>query len=113
MDIGFTDDDLFGCSSLHIRGNRQPPAGGDEYTISGSTGSSTVRVGDGENSITMGGAGNIVSVWGGDNWIVAGTGSVGNQHVTILGVDGTDTATPIDPNDSEDGSVPLQARQTT
>ena len=110
--IGFADDNHFGyTSAVTFAGTGNLLTGGDEdYTIGGSTGSSTVRVGDGENSITMGGAGNNVSVWGGDNWIVAGTGSVGNQHVTILGVDGTDTATPMP--DAEDGSVPL-ARQTT
>ena len=107
--IGFTDDDLFGwSSSVTFAGTGNLLSGGDEdYTVSGSTGSSTVRVGDGENSITMAGAGNTVSVWGGDNWIVAGTGSAGNQHVTILGLDGTGLPTPTDPDGPDDAPVPL------
>ncbi len=75
--------------------------------VSGSTGSSTVHVGDGENTITMGGANNTVSVWGGDNWIAAGGGG---SKVTILGLDGTGAATPTDPDPGlfgDDGPVPL------
>ena len=107
--IGFADDDHFGwSSSVTFAGTGNLLGGGDEdYTVSGSTGGSTVKVGDGENSIMMGGAGNTVSVWGGDNWIVAGTGSVGNQHVTILGLDGTGLPTPTDPDGPDDAPVPL------
>lgn len=106
--IGFKDDDHFGfTSTVNFAGAGNLLVGGDEnFTVSGSTGSSTVHVGDGENSITMGGAGNTVSVWGGDNTINAGGGG---SHVTILGLDGTGAATPTDsdapPND--DGPVPL------
>jgi hypothetical protein len=105
--IGFADDNHFGfTSTVTFAGTGNLLNGGDEdYTVSGSTGSSTVHVGDGENSITLGGSSNTVSVWGGDNTIVAGTGPVGNQHVTILGVDGLNTPTP-EP-DADDAPVPL------
>ena len=107
--IGSTDDDLFGRSStVTFSGIGNLLNGGDEnYTVSGSTGSSTVHVGDGENSITMGGANNIISVWGGDNSINAGGGG---SHVTILGLDGTGAATPTDPDPGvfgDDAPVPL------
>ena len=64
-------------------------------------------MGDGENTITMGGANNTVSVWGGSNWIAAGGGG---SKVTILGLDGTGAATPTDPDPGlfgDDGRVPL------
>jgi hypothetical protein len=104
LTIGHTDDNWFGfTSTVTFAGMGNLLNGGDEnFTVSGSTGSSTVHVGDGENSITLGGAGNTVSVWGGDNFINAGGGG---SHVTILGVDGTDTATPMP--DADDAPVPL------
>jgi len=107
--IGSSDDDLFGWSStVTFSGTGNTLVGGDEnFSVSGSTGSSTVHVGDGENTISMGGAGNTVSVWGGDNWIDAGGGG---SHVTILGLDGTGAATPTDPDGGalgDDGPVPL------
>ena len=52
----------------------------------------------------MGGAGNTVSVWGGDNMIDAGGGG---SHVTILGLDGTGIPTPTDPDGPDDAPVPL------
>jgi hypothetical protein len=104
--IGSKDDDLFGWSStVTFSGTGNTLNGGDEnFTVSGSIGSSTVHVGDGENSITMGGAGNTVSVWGGDNMINAGGGF---SHVTILGLDGTGAAIPTDPDGPDDAPVPL------
>ena len=59
--IGSTDDDLFGNkSTVTFSGTGNLLVGGDEnFTVSGSTGSSTVEVGDGTNIITMGGANNI------------------------------------------------------
>ena len=106
--IGSKDDDLFGwSSSVTFSGTGNTLTGGDEnFTVSGSVGSSTVHVGDGENSITLGGAGNTVSVWGGDNFINAGGGG---SHVTILGLDGTGAATPTDSDapPGDDAPVPL------
>jgi hypothetical protein len=106
--IGFTDDELFGWSStVTFEGTGNLLNGGDEnFAVTGSIGSTTVHVGDGENSITLSGSGNTVSVWGGDNTIVAGTGPVGDQHVTILGVGGKNTPTP-EPDLPSDAPVPL------
>jgi hypothetical protein len=102
--VGETDDNHFGYSTMvAFSGTGNLLTGGDEnYTVSGSTGSTTVHVGDGNNLIWLGGADNTVSVWGGDNTIVAGGGS---SSVKILGVDGTDTATPMP--DADDAPVPL------
>jgi hypothetical protein len=100
------DDDLFTWpSTVNFSGTGNTLFGGDEnFMVSGSTGFSTVHVGDGENNISMGGSHNIVSVWGGDNQIDAGGGA---STVTILGLDGTGAATPTDPDGPDDGLVPL------
>ena len=108
VSVGHADDDHFGYSTtVNFAGTGNLLNGGDEnFTVSGSTGSSAVHVGDGENSITMGGTGNTVSVWGGDNTINAGGGG---SHVTILGLDGTGAATPTDSDapPPDDGPVPM------
>ena len=99
------DDDLFGNkATVTFAGTGNTLFGGDEnFTVSGSTGSSTVHLGDGTNVVTMGGTGNTVSVWGGNNNINAG-GS--GAKVTILGLDGNNTATPTDPDGPDDAPVP-------
>jgi hypothetical protein len=105
-EIGFSDDDLFGNkSTLTFAGTGNELFGGDEnFTVKGSTGSSTVELGDGTNTVTMGGTGNLVSVWGGNNNINAG-GS--GATVKILGLDGQNKATPIDPDGPDDPGVPV------
>ena len=77
------DDNLFGkYSTVTFVGAGNTLWGGDEnFSVSGSTGSSAVHVGDGTNVIALGGTGNTVSVWGGNNNINAG-GS--GAKVTIL-----------------------------
>jgi hypothetical protein len=84
------DDDLFGfVSKVTLVGGYNTVNGGDEnFTINGAWatgGNNTVSLGDGNNNITLGGAGNSVSVWGGNNNIDAGGDGA---YVQILGVDG-------------------------
>jgi hypothetical protein len=112
--IGSFDDDLFGFKSTvtfsgagnTLGGSGLAGVGGDEnFTVNGggATGT-TVHIGDGNNVISLGGTGNTVSVWGGNNNINAG-GS--GASVTILGLDGTNKATPTDPDGPDDAPVPL------
>ena len=98
------DDNLFGNNStVTFVGAGNTLWGGDEnFSVSGSTGSSAVHVGDGTNVIALGGTGNTVSVWGGNNNINAG-GS--GAKVTILGIDGLNG--PVPKPDSDDAPVPL------
>jgi hypothetical protein len=106
--IGFSDDDFIGFgnkSTVTFAGTGNVLIGGDEnFTVSGSAGSSTVAIGDGNNVVTMGGTNNTVSVWGGNNNINAG-GS--GATVTILGLDGDDApAFVADPDDAPVPSSP-------
>ena len=106
-EIGFEDDDLFGNkSTVTFSGTANELLGGDEnFTVKGSTGSTTVEVGDGTNTIKTGGASNFVSVWGGNNNIDAGGGG---STVEILGLDGEfSPAFPIDPDGPDDPGVPV------
>ena len=107
--IGFSDDDLFGNkSTVTFAGTGNLLLGGDEnFTVSGSTGTSSVEVGDGNNSITTGGGGNFVSVWGGNNNINAGGGILRqdpwHRRLERCGegaIDPDDAPVPLSPTDN-------------
>ena len=85
--IGGGDDDQFGyASSVALTGDANTVSGGDEnFAIAGGVNFNSIFLGDGTNSVTLSGIGNVVFVGGGNNFINAG-GS--GAEVFLQGIDG-------------------------